>query len=120
MTKDELIERLAAIEHDRWGDWQKYLHSKCVPGTEPYTDERDGSICIEAGYLQALERQIATPYADLSESEKQSDREQVMRYWPVLVAFVAEWLDANEVLVPDEIDGRLSSAVDAWREEMGS
>jgi hypothetical protein len=30
------------------------------------------------------ERQIATPYADLSDVEKESDREQVREYLPVI------------------------------------
>ena len=31
LDNTELMERLAAIEHERWADWQKYLHSKCTP-----------------------------------------------------------------------------------------
>lgn len=73
----DLIEKLAAIEHARWADWQAYLHGKC---------ERtpDGGLTTPAGYVAALERQIATPYADLSDAEKASDREQVARYWPLI------------------------------------
>jgi hypothetical protein len=74
-----LYERLAAIEHDRWAHWQRYLHSKC---------ERrpDGSLVIPAAYVANLERLIDTPYGELTEVEKESDREQVARYWPLLSA----------------------------------
>lgn len=71
-----LIEQLAAIEHSRWADWQKYLHSLCIVND-------DGSLTIPKDALDHWERQIATPYADLSEREKESDRQQVDRYLPL-------------------------------------
>jgi hypothetical protein len=36
------------------------------------------------------EQQMATPYADLSEPEKESDREQVRLYLPVIEAALGE------------------------------
>lgn len=84
--KAELIETLAAIEHERWADWQKYLHSQ---GTEHHDT---GAIVLAGERVESWERQILTPYAQLSEAEKQSDRDQVMRYWPVLVDAFATWL----------------------------
>lgn len=82
-TPDALIEKLAAIEHERWADWQKYLHSKCH-------DMELGFLTIPAELVAQWERQIATPYAELSEKEKQSDRDQVARYWPLIEALTAE------------------------------
>jgi len=77
------MEKLAAIEHERWADWQKYLHSKCH-------DMELGFLTIPAELVAQWERQIATPYAELSEKEKQSDRDQVARYWPLIEALTAE------------------------------
>ncbi len=77
----DLFEHLAEIEHTRWADWQRYLHGLCV--TNP-----DGSLTIPVDRVRWWERQIATPYADLSEQEKDSDREQVDRYWPLIASFV--------------------------------
>lgn len=74
----ELYEQLAAIEHERWADWQKYMHSLC-------TKNDDGTLTIPAMSVENWERQIATPYAGLTEREKQSDREQVDRYWHLIV-----------------------------------
>lgn len=74
----ELYEALAAIEHERWAHWQRYLHD--VYGLR----QGDGSIVLPAETVARLERQIATPYAGLSESQKQSDRDQVNRYWRLL------------------------------------
>jgi phosphoserine phosphatase len=84
MTKDELIETLAAIEHQRWADWQKYLHNK------GFRDSM-GDLRLTASDVERWERLIVQPYAQLSEGEKQSVRNQVMRYWPLLVELVAEW-----------------------------
>ena len=67
---EKYLERLADIEHQRWAGWQKYLHSKCE---ETVT----GDLIIPAGYVKHLERQINTPYAELTDKEKDSDRQEV-------------------------------------------
>jgi hypothetical protein len=124
MTRDDLVEQLAAIEHERWADWQKYLHSKCwktdrdilpVDGLPPIPR---GIHIIPPESLAHWERQIATPYADLSEQEKQSDREQVARYWPLIVDFVPQWLaEQSTPYGPDPDD--VARLIQNWREEMG-
>ena len=81
MTKEELYERLAAIEHERWADWQRHLHSKMVG---PVTGVDGPVYVIAKSRVDGWNRQIDTPYADLTEREKQSDREQVDRYWPLI------------------------------------
>lgn len=75
---DELRERLAAAEHERWARWQRWMHDQCP--SSPVTGDR----IIPAHLVARWERQIATPYAELSESEKFSDRAQVDRYWPMI------------------------------------
>lgn len=74
-----LRDKLAEREHQRWADWQGYFFSKC-------TRNPDGSLTVPAGYVTALERQIATPYADLSVDEQRADLREVDRYWPLIVA----------------------------------
>lgn len=44
----------------------------------------DGSLLIPADLVERWERQIDTPYASLSENEKESDREQVYSYLPLI------------------------------------
>ncbi len=39
---------------------------------------------IPADLAARWEKQIATPYANLTETEKQSDRDQVQKYLPVI------------------------------------
>jgi hypothetical protein len=72
-----LIDMLADIEHERWSHWQRYLHSKCERTA-------DGSLLIPAHLVDRWESQMNTPYSALSEEEKESDREQVRRYLPVI------------------------------------
>lgn len=73
----ELLEKLAAAEHERWAHWQRYLHQQCTPGP-------DGSLTIPADLVRRWTVQIDTPYADLTQAEKDSDRDQVERYLPLI------------------------------------
>lgn len=75
--ESELREQLAHIEHERWADWQRYMHSLCARNP-------DGSLTIPADRVAHWERQIETPYTDLTEREQDSDREQVDRYWHLI------------------------------------
>lgn len=63
----ELREMLAAQEHDRWSRWMSYLFSKC---------NSDMGMMIPAELVLRWQRQIDTPYAKLSEEEKDSDRKE--------------------------------------------
>ncbi|NGM47925.1 hypothetical protein G5B31_20620 [Rhodobacter sp. SGA-6-6] len=72
------VEDLADIEHERWSHWQRYMHSK---GTR----QSDGSLLIPAELVLKWGRQMGTPYAKLSEKEKESDREQVRKYLPTII-----------------------------------
>ena len=74
-----IVEDLASIEHERWAHWQHYLHGKGIR-------QPDGSLLLPAELVSRWEAQIATPYAELSEGEKQSDREQIHRYLPRIAA----------------------------------
>lgn len=123
---DELIEKLAAIEHQRWADWQQWVHDQCeIPEGE---DQPDGLV-IPAALAMRWQRQIKTPYADLSEAEKQSDRDQVMRYWPLLQAYVStkereavygfhEYIMGKDIIRPEQDQafnyGRLHKAIDQY------
>lgn len=54
---DPLIEALAEIEHEQWATWARHT----LAGTSAADKRR-------------WRRQIATPYAELSEAEKEQDR----------------------------------------------
>jgi hypothetical protein len=74
---DELRERLAALEHERWSDWMLYLFGKCTLNT-------DGTMTIPAWAVERWLRQANAPYEQLSEEEKDADRREVGRYWALL------------------------------------
>jgi hypothetical protein len=78
VTLDGLLERLAEIEHERWSHWQRYLHGKAER-------QSDGSLILPAELVARWETQMNTPYAALSEKMKESDRDQVRKYWPLIV-----------------------------------
>jgi len=84
VTNSNLIEQLAAIEHERWAGWMRYLFENCFEHrlTDAGTGKEfsTGGLCIRKSLVDHWQRQIDTPYADLSEAEKESDREQVERY----------------------------------------
>ena len=79
---EEAVDELAAVEHERWAHWQRYMHDK---------GERrsDGSLVLPAELVERWEKQIATPYVELSEAERDSDREQVRRYVRLVAEIVA-------------------------------
>jgi hypothetical protein len=85
---DSLMEQLAAIEHERWSHWQRYLHSKGVP-------QPDGSLLLPADLVARWERQIDTKYADLADEEREGDREQVRKYLPLIASALAERVDRS-------------------------
>lgn len=76
---EELIEELAASEHDRWSRWMKHLFDKCewAPGDDGTC--QTASAIIPPWAQQNWQRQMNTPYADLTEKEKESDRKEARR-----------------------------------------
>ena len=63
-------EKLANLEHKRWSGWMKYLFSKC-------TFNADGTATIPVWAVENWQRQMNTPYSELSEKEKEGDRAEV-------------------------------------------
>lgn len=78
----QVIEELAGIEHRRWAHWQQYMHDQCIK-------QGDGSLVIPPHLVGHWQKQIATPYQQLSEAEKESDREQVQMYLPTIISALA-------------------------------
>ena len=82
-----LREALAALEHDQWAHWTRYMLGalKEVIGLGFY-EARDNNIDLSVvrEHLARWERQIATPYAELTEAEKDSDREWADKVLAVL------------------------------------
>lgn len=69
----ELREELADLAHKQWSGWMEYLFSK---GNK----NEDGTFTIPAWAVERWERQLNTEYKDLSESEKDSDRNEADKF----------------------------------------
>lgn len=83
LESEALLDQLAAAEHERWAHWQQYVHDHC-------TANPDGSLTIPAHLAERWSAQISTPYSALSEPEKESDRDQVRRYLPIIIDALKE------------------------------
>jgi hypothetical protein len=77
MNETELIEQLADKEHAGWAHWMEYLFSKC-------NRNEKGELVIPEPLIWHWQWQIDTPYADLSEKERQSDRDEVAKIMPII------------------------------------
>lgn len=71
---EKLRENLAAYAHESWSGWMKYLFNKGM--FEPhYTNGKFEQVWIMPTWaIERWQRQMNTPYADLPDHEKESDR----------------------------------------------
>jgi hypothetical protein len=82
----ELLEQLAALEHERWSGWDRYRRG-CALAYHPQTGE-----VMEARW----ERQALTAYADLTEAERESDRIEARKTLAVIRASFQECYSAAD------------------------
>ena len=80
---DRLLDHLAAAEHARWARWQLYIHEHCQPGP-------NGALIIPAELVDRWTAQIHTQFSELTDMEKESDRDQVRRYLPIIAEALRE------------------------------
>lgn len=80
------VEEVAAIQHDQWSSWMRYLFGKCF---KPSNSE---DVIIPAAYAKNLIRLVETPYDQLTEKEKGSDRVEAERYREFLHAHTTDTL----------------------------
>ena len=72
-STEQLREELSHWQHEIWSHWMKYQFSSCIRNA-------DGSMTIPKEKVDRWEHQIDTPYNELSNSEKERDREQVDKF----------------------------------------
>lgn len=87
-NKDDLaiiVELLADIEHERWASWQSHLHSKLYEVNDNRVSLNHHLKIVPTELYDRWERQIKTPYSQLTEAEKQSDRNEVHKTLRALV-----------------------------------
>lgn len=73
----ELIEKLADYAHEAWSGWMKYMFDKgAINGFWQMSEAEAIGWTMPKELYQRWLRQSLTPYADLPESEKESDRKE--------------------------------------------
>lgn len=75
LLEEAYLERLAELEHVQWARWTEYMLDTLVT----YAPE-----LATHPHVLGWRRQIATPYADLTERERDSDREWAHKVLTVL------------------------------------
>ena len=112
----EFIEAGANLEHDRWAGWQKYLHSLCKEG-EFWLEYDESDLIIPASLVARWKRQIDTPYSELSEEEKESDRKETRNYIPLLSHAMSSVREEERKGMGDAIEMSKQGWVEQGREE---
>jgi hypothetical protein len=74
--KREIVEQLATLEHDQWIHWTSYMLDNLTPEN-----------------IARWRRQINTPYEELSEREKESDRK-----WAHMALHIIRHFELQELL----------------------
>lgn len=82
-------EALAKYAHDQaWSGWMKYMFSKMRPITTD-TMTRDG-LLLPMEFVERWTRQMDTPYDELPEKEKESDRAEADKMLAIIASFQEE------------------------------
>lgn len=73
-------EEIAALCHRQWAGWMDYMFSKAEVN-------QDGSWTMPKEFVARWKRQAETDYADLSESEQNSDRNEADKFIDIFLSF---------------------------------
>jgi hypothetical protein len=73
---EDTREALAEYAHEAWSGWMKYMFEKMHAVSH---DGENTSMVMPAWAVERWTRQANTPYADLPENEKESDRQEADR-----------------------------------------
>ncbi len=77
LSKEELVEKLAALEHRQWAGWMKYLFAR----GKMHIDNR---FTIDSKWVEQWSRQLETDYKDLPEDEKNRARTEALKILKLL------------------------------------
>lgn len=107
--REEIIDKLAAIEHERWSHWQEYMFDCAIKSGDDNIGIRTFS--WPTAQVERWNEQMETEYECLTEEEKQSDRDQVMRYWPLIEKFLDQELDRRDKINQEDKDWAIHEAI---------
>lgn len=74
---ETLREDLANLAHEQWSGWMEYLFEKS-------SKNNDGTVTIPKWAVDRWERQVNTPYGELSNEEQNSDRNEADKFLKVM------------------------------------
>jgi hypothetical protein len=77
-----LREELAALCHEQWSGWMRFLFQKSTP-------DGHGKEIIPQWAVERWMRQMNTPYQKLSDEEKESDRKEADRVLALVAPGIA-------------------------------
>lgn len=72
LADSSVSERLAEYAHEAWSGWMKYMFKKC-------SFPSDGTVIIPKELADRWHMQMTTPYMDLPDEMKDSDRQEARR-----------------------------------------
>jgi hypothetical protein len=84
LESEELREALASVQHDIWSHWMEYFFSCCDDTACEWIGGQIPVLEVPGDKVDRWKRQKATPYSELSEREKESDRDQADKVLRVL------------------------------------
>lgn len=93
-------EELAALMHEIWSEWARYLFSQGAV--------RSGMLLVSSEATTRWSRQMKTTYAALSEEEKDGDRREADKVLKLLLGYSREELgsalidEGNRMYAPQE------------------
>lgn len=93
----EVREKLSDVQHAIWSHWMRYLFSKCEIVEDTFSNTEVLSIPCELE--ERWKRQAKTPYAELTDKEQESDRNQADKVIVAMIDLMAErvnWLEAPD------------------------
>ncbi len=73
---EKQVEALAALAHEMWSGWMEYLFSDFRWGTIHFG--------VPVDSMARWQRQMNTPYSELPETEKESDRDQARKMLAII------------------------------------
>lgn len=71
---EALVEKLAALAHSVWSSWIAYLFTSCTKIYHRGENDNRSQYILHNDVRDRWERQMHTPYEELDEEEKDSDR----------------------------------------------
>ena len=74
---ETLREDLDNLAHEQWSGWMEYLFEKS-------SKNNDGTVTIPKWAVNRWERQVNTPYGELSNEEQNSDRNEADKFLKVM------------------------------------